>query len=284
MAAAKRPRFPVPARSPAARSRSTPIDNDSNRFSRTCSPTPSNSPKRVRSSCTREPGGRRPRSTSPSSDTGIGISGRAATARLRGVSAGRRYAASQARRHRSGPVDLARTLPAPRRRAATGERAGKGGSTFTLSLPADLESSHGKVAADGPQAGFVHRGLGELGATVARRSPPSRPAAGSSQTQRQRRSTTIATAWAPRARAPFWSWKMTRRSPRSSAISPRKWISLSVVADHGRGGLRPGPGAGAECRRSRHRTSRSFRSVGFGSAQARSPHAAYSRARDLRSR
>ena len=60
---------------------------------------------------------------------------------LRGVSAGRRQHASQVRRHRPRPVDLARPGAAARRRHCWSRVQHGDGSTFTLTLPGQLHGS-----------------------------------------------------------------------------------------------------------------------------------------------
>ena len=71
-------------------------------------------------------------------DTGIGISGRAAAGDLRGLPPGGRHDQPQVRRHRPWALDLARAgAPAGRRDRSSKASQGKG-STFTVTIPESL--------------------------------------------------------------------------------------------------------------------------------------------------
>ena len=68
-------------------------------------------------------------------DTGVGIPDDKLSLDLRGLPAGRRHDVAQVRRHRPGPVDLARDRPPARRRAARAVRRRARARRFTLVLP-----------------------------------------------------------------------------------------------------------------------------------------------------
>ena len=137
-------------------------------------------------------------------DTGIGIAARPAGDHLRGLPPGRRQHASQVRRHRPRPVDLARPRAAARRRHRGARARRAAAARSRLTLPRALRASAAAAAPPRAAAGRMRR----RPIAVRPRQADARHRPRAARRRSRRRPRTARTA----RRARSWSSRTTSRS------------------------------------------------------------------------